>query len=145
MLQLQTPLVLQLSDGQLLRWTQAMAVTLRVIAGRVWVTRTGDLDDHFLDAGDQLRLEEATILRSVRKTGRLLVVHEAAAPCGVGAEVAAIVSEKAFAALKAPVRRITGPDAPAPSSWMLEQAALPQADGIARAALELLGAEAVPA
>ncbi|HNW62173.1 DUF2917 domain-containing protein [Piscinibacter sp.] len=57
MLQLQTPLVLQLSDGQLLRWTQAMAVTLRVIAGRVWVTRPGDLDDHFLDAGDQLRLD----------------------------------------------------------------------------------------
>lgn len=57
MLQLHTPLVLQLSDGQLLRWTQAMAVTLRVIAGRVWVTRPGDLDDHFLDAGDQLQID----------------------------------------------------------------------------------------
>ena len=57
MLQIQTPVVLQLSDGQLLRWTQAMAVTLRVIAGRVWVTRPGDLDDHFLDAGDQLKIE----------------------------------------------------------------------------------------
>lgn len=90
-------------------------------------------------------LDEATILRSVRKTGRLVVVHEAAAPCGVGAEVAAIVGERAFAALKAPIRRITGPDAPAPSSWMLEQAALPQADGIVRAVLALVGAEAVPA
>ena len=57
MLQLHTPLVLQLSDGQLLRWTQAAAVTLRVIAGRVWVTRPGDLDDHFLDAGDQLQID----------------------------------------------------------------------------------------
>ncbi|QTN21723.1 DUF2917 domain-containing protein [Rhizobacter sp. AJA081-3] len=57
MLQLPTPLVLQLSDGQLLRWTQAMAVTLRVIAGRVWVTRPGDPDDHFLDAGDQLKID----------------------------------------------------------------------------------------
>lgn len=90
-------------------------------------------------------LDEATILRSVRKTGRLVVVHEAAAPCGVGAEVAAIVSEKAFGALKAPVRRITGPDAPAPSSWMLEQAALPQADAIQRAALELVHGEAMTA
>jgi len=103
------------------------------------------IDAEVIDLRTLKPLDEATILRSVRKTGRLLVVHEAAAPCGVGAEVAAIVSEKAFAALKAPIRRITGPDAPAPSSWMLEQAALPQADGIARAALELVGAETVPA
>jgi acetoin:2,6-dichlorophenolindophenol oxidoreductase subunit beta len=103
------------------------------------------IDAEVIDLRTLKPLDEATILRSVRKTGRLVVVHEAAAPCGVGAEVAAIVSEKAFAALKAPVRRITGPDAPAPSSWMLEQAALPQADGIARAALELVGAAAVPA
>ena len=103
------------------------------------------IDAEVIDLRTLKPLDESTILRSVRKTGRLLVVHEAAAPCGVGAEVAAIVSEKAFAALKAPIRRITGPDAPAPSSWMLEQAALPQADGIARAALELVGAETVPA
>lgn len=103
------------------------------------------IDAEVIDLRTLKPLDEATILRSVRKTGRLIVVHEAAAPCGVGAEVAAIVSEKAFAALKAPIRRITGPDAPAPSSWMLEQAALPQADGIASAALELVGAETVPA
>jgi hypothetical protein len=57
MLKLPTPLVLQLNDGQLLRWTQAVAVHLRVVTGRVWVTRPGDPDDHFLDAGDQLRLD----------------------------------------------------------------------------------------
>ena len=57
MLKLQPPLVLQLSDGQLLRWTQAMAVRLRVVAGRVWVTQPDDPDDHFLGAGDQLRLD----------------------------------------------------------------------------------------
>lgn len=56
MLKLPAPLVLQLSDGQLLRWHQAIAVTLQVRRGRVWVTRTGDADDHFLDAGDVLRL-----------------------------------------------------------------------------------------
>ncbi|HOY34817.1 MAG TPA: transketolase C-terminal domain-containing protein, partial [Piscinibacter sp.] len=103
------------------------------------------IDAEVIDLRTLKPLDESTILRSVRKTGRLIVVHEAAAPCGVGAEVAAIVGEKAFAALKSPIRRITGPDAPAPSSWMLEQAALPQADGIARAALELVGAETVPA
>lgn len=83
-------------------------------------------------------IDEATILRSLRKTGRLVVVHEAAAPCGIGAEVAAIASEKAFAALKAPVRRVTGPDAPAAASWVLEQAGVPQPEAIVRAAQGLM-------
>ncbi|WP_284619495.1 alpha-ketoacid dehydrogenase subunit beta [Aquabacterium humicola] len=88
-------------------------------------------------------LDSATILRSVRKTGRLIVVHEASGLCGVGAEVAALVSEQAFDALKAPVKRITGPDAPSPASWPLEQAGVPQADAVRDAALRLLGAEAL--
>lgn len=83
-------------------------------------------------------LDEATVLRSVRKTGRLIVVHEAAAPCGVGAEIAALVAENAFDALRAPVLRMTGPDAPAASSWVLEQAAVPRAEDVASAALELV-------
>ncbi len=86
-------------------------------------------------------LDEATVLASVRKTGRLVVVHEAGRLCGVGAEVAAIVSEKAFDALRAPVLRLTGPDAPAAASWVLEQAAVPQADAIEKAVLRLVGAE----
>lgn len=82
-------------------------------------------------------LDEATILHSVRKTGRAIVVHEAAAPCGVGAEVAAILAEKAFTSLKAPVVRLTGPDAPAAASFPLEAATVPQADRIAQAALSI--------
>jgi pyruvate dehydrogenase E1 component beta subunit len=62
--------------------------------------------------------------------------------CGVGAEVAAIVADQAFDALKAPVVRITGPDAPAPSSYMLEQAFMPQPDAIVTAALKLAGKNA---
>jgi acetoin:2,6-dichlorophenolindophenol oxidoreductase subunit beta len=84
-------------------------------------------------------LDTGTVLASVRKTGRLVVVHEAAAPCGVGAEVAAIVSEQAFTALKAPVRRLTGPDAPAASSWLLEQAGVPRAAAIVQAVREQFG------
>ncbi len=103
------------------------------------------VDAEVIDLRTLKPLDEATILRSVRKTGRLVVVHEAAAPCGVGAEVAALVSEKAFAALKAPVRRLTGPDAPAPSSWVLEQAGVPQAEAIVRTAAGLVLAEAVAA
>ncbi|MBP1771910.1 MAG: acoB2 [Holophagaceae bacterium] len=83
-------------------------------------------------------LDEATLLASVRKTGRAVVVHEASRLCGVGAEVAAILSEKAFDHLKAPVLRLTGPDAPAPSSYVLEQAFAPQADAIVQAGLTVM-------
>jgi pyruvate/2-oxoglutarate/acetoin dehydrogenase E1 component len=86
-------------------------------------------------------IDEATVLASVRKTGRLIVVHEANRLCGVGAEIAAIASEKAFDALTAPVLRLTGPDAPAASSWVLEQAGVPQADAIRDAVLRLVDAE----
>ena len=83
-------------------------------------------------------LDESTILRSVHKTGRLMIVHEANRLCGIGAEVAAIVSEKGFDALAAPIVRLTGPDAPAAASWVLEQAAIPQASAIRDAALRLV-------
>ncbi|MGH8292590.1 MAG: alpha-ketoacid dehydrogenase subunit beta [Gammaproteobacteria bacterium] len=55
-----------------------------------------------------------TILESVEKTGRLVIVHEAPRNCGVGAEVAATVAEKAIYSLQAPVERITGYDVPMP-------------------------------
>ena len=82
-------------------------------------------------------LDEDAILGSVRKTGRAIVVHEAAGPCGVGAEIAAILAEKAFGALKAPVVRLTGPDAPAAASYPLETAYAPQADAIVAAAVRM--------
>jgi pyruvate/2-oxoglutarate/acetoin dehydrogenase E1 component len=95
-----------------------------------------------LDLRSLKPLDEEAILASVRKTGRVVVVHEANRMCGVGAEVAAIVAEKAFAALKAPVLRLTSPDVPAPSSYPLELAFTPQADGIAEAAARLMASEA---
>lgn len=88
-------------------------------------------------------LDEEAILRSARKTGRVLIVHEASRMCGVGAEVAAIVSEHAFDALKAPIRRLTGPDAPTPSSYVLEQAFMPQMETVIEAVLELAGKDAI--
>jgi acetoin:2,6-dichlorophenolindophenol oxidoreductase subunit beta len=83
-------------------------------------------------------LDEATILRSVHKTSRLIVVHEANRLCGIGAEIAALVSEKAFDALSAPVIRLTGPDAPSAASRVLEQAATPQVSAIREAAMRLV-------
>ncbi len=84
-------------------------------------------------------LDEATVLRSLRKTGRLVVVHEASGLCGIAAEIAALAVTRAFDALRAPVVRLTGPDAPAASSWALEQAAVPQPEAVVRAALDLVG------
>src|SRR5207237_10899783 len=59
-------------------------------------------------------LDEDTILESVERTGRLVVVDEATPRCGMAADIAALVAEKAFAALKAPVRRVTAPHTPVP-------------------------------
>jgi pyruvate dehydrogenase E1 component beta subunit len=84
-------------------------------------------------------LDEDTILRSVRRTGRAVVVHEASRMCGVGAEVAALIVEQAFDRLRGPVVRLTGPDAPAPASFPLEQAYVPQADAIVAAVRNLVG------
>jgi pyruvate/2-oxoglutarate/acetoin dehydrogenase E1 component len=98
-----------------------------------------------LDLRSLKPIDHATVLASVRKTGHLVVVHEAGPMCGVGAEVAAVAAEQAFDALRAPVRRVTGPDAPAAASWVLEQAAVPQPDAIAAAAVRSLRAERVSA
>jgi pyruvate dehydrogenase E1 component beta subunit len=84
-------------------------------------------------------LDEATVLASIRKTGRLMIVHEASGLCGVGAEIAALAAEKALLSLKAPVVRLTGPDVPAPSSHALEQAFLPQPEAVVAAARRMVG------
>jgi pyruvate/2-oxoglutarate/acetoin dehydrogenase E1 component len=84
-------------------------------------------------------LDEDAVLRSLRKTGRLVIVHEASGLCGIAAEIAALAATKAFSSLRAPVVRLTGPDAPAPSSWVLEQAAVPKAEAVMEAVENLVG------
>jgi pyruvate dehydrogenase E1 component beta subunit len=77
-------------------------------------------------------IDTATISKSVEKTGRAVVVHEAPRTSGLGAEVAAIINEKAFLSLKAPIERVTGFDVPFPL-YKLENHYLPNADRIVRA------------
>ena len=79
------------------------------------------------------------VLKSVRKTGRLIVVDEAWKTCGIGAEIAATVADRAFAALRSPVRRIALPDAPAPSSQVLEQVYYVTEQQIVAEVLQLVG------
>jgi pyruvate/2-oxoglutarate/acetoin dehydrogenase E1 component len=83
-------------------------------------------------------LDRETVLASVRKTGKVLIAHEATRSCGVGAEVAALIAEEAFEHLDAPVTRLTAPDVPIPFSPPLEQRVLPQHQNMKEACDELL-------
>lgn len=82
--------------------------------------------------------DEATVLASVQKTSRALVVHEAPLTLGFGAEVAARLADAAFPWLDAPVRRVTYPDRPVPYARVLEAVLLPDAAKVLAAARELL-------
>ncbi len=84
-------------------------------------------------------LDEETVLRSVEKTSRALVLYESHRFLGVGAEVAAVIAEKAFEHLDAPVARLAPPNVPVPFSPTLEDAFLPQVSDI-EAAVERLSA-----
>jgi 2-oxoisovalerate dehydrogenase E1 component len=82
-------------------------------------------------------LDVETIARSVAKTGRLLIVDEAFAPCGIGAEIAAQLADRGFNDLDAPIRRLNGAWTPTPYSPPLEAAVVPQPPAIAQAIREL--------
>jgi len=75
-------------------------------------------------------LDEETILASVRKTSKAIVVHEDTLTGGLGGEIAARITERAFESLDGPVLRIAAPDTPVPFSPPLEEAFLPNSAGI---------------
>src|SRR5213595_3618494 len=97
-----------------------------------------DEDIEIVDLRTLCPLDRQAILRSVRKTSKALIAHEATRSCGIGAEVAALITEEAFEDLDAPVRRLTAPDVPIPFSPPLERAALPQLEDMKEACRELL-------
>ena len=90
------------------------------------------ISSEVIDLRTLVPLDEAAVLASVEKTGRAVIVHEAARFCGFGAELAALLAEKALYSLKAPVARVTGYDTPFP--YALENVYLPNSERIARAA-----------
>jgi 2-oxoisovalerate dehydrogenase E1 component len=83
-------------------------------------------------------LDTAAILASVKKTGRLLIVDEAFAPCSLGAEIAAQVADAGFDDLDAPIRRLNGVFTPTPYSPPLEKAVIPQVEDIMQAMRNIL-------
>jgi len=99
-----------------------------------------ELDDgiEVVDLRTLCPLDTEAVLSSVRKTGKVLIAHEATRSCGVGAEVAAIVAERAFEHLDAPIARLTAPDVPIPFSPPLEQRVLPGLDDFKEACRELI-------
>ncbi|MEW6439404.1 MAG: alpha-ketoacid dehydrogenase subunit beta [bacterium] len=83
-----------------------------------------------LDPRTLLPLDEGAILESVRKTHRLVIVHEEVKFCGSGAEIAATVAEKAFGYLDAPILRVAAPFCPVPFSGKLEAEFIPSEEKI---------------
>jgi pyruvate/2-oxoglutarate/acetoin dehydrogenase E1 component len=97
-----------------------------------------DEDIEVIDLRSLCPLDSEAILAGARKTGKVLIAHEATRACGAGAEVASLIGEEAFEDLDAPIRRLTTPDVPIPFSPPLEQAVLPQLDEMKEACRELL-------
>jgi len=97
------------------------------------------VDVEVVDLRSIVPLDEETVLRSIEKTSRAIVLYESYRFLGVGAEVAAMIAERAFEQLDAPVMRLAPPNVPVPFSPPLEDAFLPQVSDIA-AAVERLAA-----
>ncbi len=77
------------------------------------------------------------IVQSIKKTGKLLIAHEAVRTCGFGAEIAALIAEEAFDLLDAPIKRVTAKDCPVPYCKQLEDAILPQIEDLEQAIRQL--------
>ncbi len=129
-----------LGEARVAREGEEMSVIAYGSAVHLALRAAEELDESIevIDLRTLAPLDTEAILTSARKTGKVLVAHEATQSCGVGAEVASVISERAFEYLDAPVRRLTAPDVPIPFSPTLEQAVLPQPDQIKEAIGELL-------
>jgi 2-oxoisovalerate dehydrogenase E1 component beta subunit len=94
------------------------------------------IDCEVIDLRSLQPLDVDTITASVRKTGRAVVVHEAPRTCGFGAELVALIQERCFLSLEAPIARVTGFDTPFP--YTLEMEYLPRAPRILKAVREVV-------
>jgi pyruvate dehydrogenase E1 component beta subunit len=83
-----------------------------------------------IDPRTLVPLDEASILASVEKTGRLVLVDESRDSCSAASHIAAIVADKAFSSLRAPIRRVTVPDVAMPYAPNLERLVMPSVERI---------------
>jgi pyruvate dehydrogenase E1 component beta subunit len=92
-----------------------------------------------IDPRTLVPLDREGILESVKKTGKVVIVHEAPTFGGFGGEIAAMIAEEGFYTLDAPIKRVGAPFTPVPAHPLLEQFYLPNAEKIVKAAKEILG------
>ena len=97
-----------------------------------------EIDCEIIDLRTTSPMDEDAILESVENTGRLVVVDEANPRCNIATDVSALVAQRAFGALKAPIRMITAPHVPVPFSDSLEDLYIPSAASIETASRELV-------
>jgi pyruvate dehydrogenase E1 component beta subunit len=116
----------------ILRMVQAAEQAAKTLANQ------HEVDAEVIDPRTLRPLDLDTILTSVRKTNRAVVVEEGWPHGGVGANLAALIQEQAFDDLDAPVQRVTGADVPMPYSKRMEQAAIPHAEHVVSAAVATL-------
>jgi 2-oxoisovalerate dehydrogenase E1 component beta subunit len=120
-------------DLTIVSYAAMLHASLEAAAELAW----DGVEAEVIDLRTLLPLDSETILESVRKTNKLLVVHEDTRTGGIAGEIAAIVMERAFDDLDAPVRRVTSLDTPVPYAADLEEYFRPNAGKIAAAAREL--------
>jgi pyruvate dehydrogenase E1 component beta subunit len=96
------------------------------------LTATAPYDAEVIDLLTLSPWDEATVLASVKKTGRLVIVHEAVESCGFGAELAATVAAEAMLSLRGPILRVAAPDVPVPLARLVDRY-LPSVERIQRA------------
>jgi 2-oxoisovalerate dehydrogenase E1 component len=118
--------------------TWGMLVQRSLDAAKVTEERLG-ISVEVIDLRTLNPLDKETILASVRKTGKVLIVHEDTLTGGFGGELAAIIAEEAFERLDAPIARVAAKDAPIPYAPNLEHAMLPQEADIVNALERLAG------
>jgi len=123
-------------------------IDVTIVATSLMVTKTlnaaerlarDGIEAEVLDPMTLVPLDEESILQSVRKTGRLVIVHEACRRAGYGAEIAAIVAEKALYDLDAPIKRVAAFNTPIPFAPKLEGFVIPDEQAIINEVRELLG------
>jgi len=122
-------------DLTIVAWGRMVQMCLEVCAT---LERDG-IEVEVVDPRTLVPLDKETIIRSVKKTGRLVIVHEAVGTGGYGGEIAAVVADsEAFFHLDAPIRRVAGYDVPIPYNPKLEKNAVPTPERIERAVRDLL-------
>jgi pyruvate/2-oxoglutarate/acetoin dehydrogenase E1 component len=112
--------------------TYAAMVYVALEAAAIVAEQDG-IETEVLDLRSLAPMDDAAILASVSRTGKLLVLHEASRTGGAGAEIAALAAERAFEHLDAPIVRLAAPDTPVPLAPVLEASYLPNAERTVKA------------